>query len=245
MRTLVKDLVGFTVAAIVALLLACGLAFGQSVTLPAEVKGAPGSWVIIAPEKVDGGKPKWRIDAGLQEVRLDLLLPPETLATLRGKVVTATKPGRYKVEAWNAKGDVASDIATVWVVIGEPGPDPKPPDPDPKPPDPKPVVPVGFRVLLIHEAQDKSPSHFDARSVKQYLDAKTVKDAGHPSWRRLDKDQTGANLPTELRLLWEAAKPKVTSLPAVVIAVNSQVTIHALPADEAGLMALLRSKGGE
>jgi hypothetical protein len=113
-----------------------GSALGQSVTLPPEVKGGVGAWIIIAPEKIDGGKPRWRIDPGLQEVRLDLLLPPEQIAMLRGKVVTANKAGRFKIEAWNAKADAASDISTCWVVIGEPvpvPPDPKPPNPNPEP----------------------------------------------------------------------------------------------------------------
>ena len=81
--------------------------------------------------------------------------------------------------------------------------------------------------------------------TERALDAACAGAADKFAWRRLDKDQTGANLPNELRLLWEAAKPKITTLPAVVIAVNEQVTIHPLPADEAGLLALLRSKGGE
>jgi hypothetical protein len=111
------------------------LVTAQSITLPSEVKGSRGAWIIIAPEKVDGGKPKWRLDPGLQEVRLDLLLPPEVLAQLRGKVVTASENGRYRVEAWNAKADVASEIATCWVIVNG-GPTPPPPPPPPPPSDP-------------------------------------------------------------------------------------------------------------
>ena len=110
-------------------------AFGQSVTLPAEIKGAVGAWIIVAPTKIDGGTPRWRIDDGLQEVRLDLLLPPEMLKQLKGKVVTSNVPGKYRIECWNAKGDAASEIATCWVTIGTPGPTPPTPDPPPAPVD--------------------------------------------------------------------------------------------------------------
>lgn len=126
------------------------LAYGQSVTLPIEVKGAVGAWIIIAPEKIDGGTPKWRIDPGLQEVRLDLLLPPEMLKQLKGKVVTANQAGKYKIECWNAKADQASDIATCWIVIGNPTPVPPGPGPGPIPVD-DPIV----KAWLLETATDK------------------------------------------------------------------------------------------
>ncbi len=117
-----------TASALLACLLLAAPAQAQKVTLPAEVKAGVGAWVIVAPESLEGGKPKWRADPGLQEVRLDLLLPPETLAQLKGKVYTSPTAGRFRVEAWNAKGDVASEISTCWVVVGEPAP-PVPPVP--------------------------------------------------------------------------------------------------------------------
>lgn len=250
-----------------ALFFAC-IACGQSVILPAKVEGGVGVWIVVAPDKLaaEFTLVKWRTSPGLTEVPIDRIFPG---TKPQAKVYQAVKAGRYKVEAW-VDGDaklpldrssmlailqdrtlsdavkveqssaLLQGISACTVVVGEPGP-----DPGPKPIDPPIPAPQGFRVLLIHEAQEKSPAFFDGRAVKMYLDSKCVKDGTHPSWRRLDKDQTGANLPAELRLLWEAAKSKVTTLPAVVIAVNSQVTIHALPADEAGLLALLRSKGGE
>lgn len=100
----------------------------QEVKMSPTVKGSPGTWIIVAPLSVDGGKVKWRLDPGLEEVRLDLLLPPEFIAQMKGKVVTSQKAGTYKVEAWNAKGDVASDIAVCVVVVGG-GAAPDPPTP--------------------------------------------------------------------------------------------------------------------
>lgn len=136
------------------------MASAQSVTLPAEIKGGVGAWVIVAPEKVDGGAPKWRLDPGLQEVRLDLLLPPEVLGKLKGKVVTAQAPGRYKIESWNAKGDVASEIAICWVVIQGSGPEPpKPPPPEPVPPDPMPVPKTdALSIVAVWESADSTPA---------------------------------------------------------------------------------------
>lgn len=254
--------------AIVAVLAFACTACAQSVLLPAKAEGGVNEWVIVAPSKltVDFNLVNWRASPGLTEVPIHILFPG---AKPNGKVYRSSKPGRYKVEAWveaDAKlpldrsavlailqdrtlsdvtkvenaASLLQGISACAVTIGEPGP-----DPGPKPPEPLPPVPVGFRVLLVHEAQTPSPAFFDGRAVKTYLDAKTVKDGTHPSWRRIDQNLTGANLPTDLRLLWEAAKPKITTLPAVVIAVNTQVTIHPLPADEAGLLQLLRSKGGE
>src|SRR5262245_12215830 len=81
-----------------ALLLLASAVGGQEVKLPAELVGAPGAWVIVAPQIVSGGKPKWRWDPQLQEVRLDALFPPEMASQATGKVFTSTKPGRYFVE---------------------------------------------------------------------------------------------------------------------------------------------------
>lgn len=133
---------------------------------------------------------------------------------------------------------VAAKTLQITFTVGEVVP-PKPVEP------PKPINPVGFRVLLVHEAQEAAPTFFDSRNVKLYLDAKTVKDGSQPSWRRIDKDNPGLNLPKDLRLMWEAARPKVTNYPSVVIAVNGDVTIHELPKDEAAMIQLLKSKGGE
>lgn len=97
-------------------------AAAPTVTLPVEIRGSVGAWIIVAPELVDGGKPRWRFDDGLQEVRLDLLFPTDLVSQAKGKVFTAAAAGRFKVEAWNAKGDVASDITTCWIVVGSPTP---------------------------------------------------------------------------------------------------------------------------
>jgi len=131
-----------------------GSTSAQTVTLPVEIKGTRGAWIIVTP-KVDGGTPKWRVDSRLQEVDLTQLLPPESLAKIKGKVFTAAVEGRFKVEVWCAKADGVSDIATTWIVVGNG----KPVTTDPvKPPPaaPAPISAPGFRVLIVEEAQNRA-----------------------------------------------------------------------------------------
>lgn len=225
------------------LLLCClaASAGAQTVTLPAEIRGGTGSWVIVAPEAVDGGTVKWRIDAGLQEVRLDLLLPPETIAKLRGKVLTALVAGRYRVEAWTAKGDVPSDIATCWVVIGQPGPTPPdPPNPEPDPPDP---TPSGLRsVMLIHESAEKTPAW--AITINQL---RTGAQAKYLSDRKTRLDiLDDESLAGDAR--WTSILAGLT-LPAVIVTDSkTRVVVHkqAVPltatADE--ILAIIKTHGG-
>ena len=106
-----------------ALLLIPSLASAQSVSLPAQVKGDAQAWVHVKPVKVDGGPVKWRIDPELEEILPETFLPPEAAKLFVGKLVKGG-PGKYRVEAWNAKGNLASDIATCWVVIGKGEPQP-------------------------------------------------------------------------------------------------------------------------
>lgn len=161
---------------------------GQSVTLPLTTMGVPGQWIVLAPLQVDGGPVRWRFDPALQEVNLGQLLPDEMVAKLKGKVVSATAPGRYKYEAWNAKGDVASDIAVGWVVILGPTPPPVPPSP-PVPPEPKPPPPSpspfplpGFRTLVVYEEiggvallSKAQTNELLGEELHKYLNAKCVK----------------------------------------------------------------------
>lgn len=134
------------------------------------------------------------------------------------------------------------------LVVGKlPDPEPRPPpDPGPKP-DP---MPTGFRVLLIHESgaamTPAQTAAFYSGRVEEYLRRKTVATDGTQGWRRWDKDADfapGAS-PT-FKQLWEAVKPKLATLPAVVIVVNEKATVHPLPATEADLLKLLKASGGE
>lgn len=190
-------------------------ASGQKVVLPAEVKGDPGAWIVIVPESKDGGEVRWKVGKGLTLVPIDRLFPGQKAA---GIVVQAGK-GQYEVWAWNAKGDVASELAVCKVIVGDaptpPDPGPQPPGPQPpqppgpnppgpQPPSPDPPAPIpadGFRVLFVVERADlpRYPREVmnvmgDTRKVIPYMNAKCVKGPdGTPEWRQWDKDDpTGA-----------------------------------------------------
>ena len=228
-------------------LLLPAMTLAQEVKLPAEIQGGIGAWIIVAPEIVSGGKPKYRIDPGLTDVRLDLLFPPEVATQSRGKVVASNVAGRFKVECWNAKGDVASDIATCWVVVGSPPPQPGPTPVNPPQPAPLP----GLRVLILEET---SPSTLLPRQqsiairslqVRAYLDSKALKGpGGHPEWRNLDPDSPVTNLSKEWQDLRARTNP--ASLPWVVIADSSGGVVFEgpYPETEADALALFKKYGG-
>jgi hypothetical protein len=106
-------------SALLSILLLTVPSFAQSVKLPESVSGLPGEWIVI-PYTVDGGKPQFRLSEGLTEVNIAALLGPDATKNLSGRVVKAQVGGRYYVEAWNAKGDVASPITTCVVNVGSP-----------------------------------------------------------------------------------------------------------------------------
>lgn len=210
------------------LLLAMPLAASaQSVTLPKEVRGAVGSWLIVAPEAIDGGAPEWEWDERLQLVPLDLLLPPEFIAKLKGKVFTATTAGRYQVVAWNAKGDKASKLSRCVVVVGEPGPTPPPgPGPTPPPPgptpSPAPIPEPGFRVLIVYETADLAkmlPGQLAAlhsQELRTWLNETCVKgpDGKTAEWRVWDQNIDV----TKAEPVWSAAmKRPRASVPWLVV----------------------------
>lgn len=224
------------------LLLVPMLGMGQEVRLPSEVSAVPGQWIVVAPEIVSGGKAKFRLDAGLEEVRLDILFPPDVAIQARGKVLSASKPGLYKVECWNAKGDVPSDIATCWVhVLGTPPEVDPAPTPKPKPDvvTPPPVVAGPRTVLIVRESATDSPSDarmfasLQAGQAHQYLKSK-----GHSAYVLDDDDPLGAK--------WVAALG--IALPAAAILDDKGVVVfkfslaNGATADE--LLAVLKSKGG-
>ena len=95
--------------------------------LPVEVKGEPATFIRIA-ANTDCKELRWfSPDPGLAVFPVDLLKNSLTA------VVTSARPGRYRLYAYGAKGDVPSEVAIVVVVIGDTPPTPIPPGPDPGP----------------------------------------------------------------------------------------------------------------
>jgi hypothetical protein len=242
------------VFAAVAMFVATGLAPAQSVKLPAEVRGAVGAWIIVAPESLDGGVPEWEWDSRLQLVPLDLLLPPEFIKQLKGKVFTATTPGRYTVMAWNAKGDRASKLSRCVVIVGDPGPVPPvppPPGPGPTPPvppgptpSPAPIPEAGFRVLVVYETADLSKlppgqlAGLHSKELRDWLDQTCVKgpDGKTAEWRIWDQN---IDL-TKAEPIWQAAmKRPRASLPWVVVSNGKAGFEGPLPKSGKEIMELL------
>lgn len=132
-----------------ALLLALSLAastWGQSVKLPAEVKGEPGAFVRVAAETDCTALQWYALDPGLN------LFPVDLLKDTRTAVVTAGKAGRYRLLSYGAKGDKASAPAVCVVVVGEP----PPPEPGPGPgpgPAPGPADPLTKSLQAAYDTE--------------------------------------------------------------------------------------------
>ena len=136
-------------------------------------------------------------------------------------------------------------------------PPPKPVDPkvDPKPVDPPaPVVASGLRVLFVYENEDNlSKEQYNilySTKIIAYLNAKCAKnDKGRPEWRKWDQNidrQDGLKKESALwQQLWKDTKPKLGTLPQVVI-VNDQTGVtKSWPATEDAMLELLQQYGGK
>ena len=204
--------------------------WAQEVKLPAEIKGKPGEFVVISATTTDPQVKWFGIDAGLN------LFPAQLLKDSKTAVVTALVPGRYRVLAVSAKGDMPSEFAECLVVIGDAPPVvviPVPPGPDPTPP-PAPVSgPRG--VLLVRESAAQSSKLADlVRDLRNptTVEFKYLKEHGH-SFYVFDPDQLGdaktrwglAELPLpvvviydkDLKALIKQSIPADTSNPTVVL----------------------------
>ena len=229
-------------------LLLLSTASAQELKLPVEIKIAkPGSWFIVAPEVVSGGQPKWRVDTGLEEQRLDALfeLPPGFVQ--KGKIFSGDS-GRYKIEVWNAKGDVPSDIYVCWVTIG-PAVPPPPPGPGP---DPTPVpTPAGLRtVLIFHETGSKTPAWTSAQNLlrsgpaNDYLASK-----GHTLYI-LDEDSLGGDgKPSPIITKWQPtlqglARPVMVIYDNTTKAVVHKQSLPAATVTATQVVDILKAHGG-
>lgn len=234
-------------SALLLLSLPTGLALGQSVTLPKEVRGEPGAWIVVVPEKKDGGRVKWRVGPGLSRVPIDQLFPGQESAG----VVVQGQRGTYEVWAWCAKGDVASELAVCRVVIGDVPPVPPGPVP-PVPPGPVPPIPGdGLAVLIVYESAElaKLPEAqrgviFGA-TVRDYLNRKCAPDPAVASWKRFriwDKD---LDLAAEHQLWRDAMARPRKSVPWIVVSNGKAGFEGPLPATVDEAMKLLRQFGGD
>lgn len=99
----------------IALVLAC---FAQ-LTLPAEIRGEPGTFITISADTKGAIVRYVPLDAGLQ------VFPAHLLADKKSTVVLSLTPGRYRVLGYTAVDGNPTEPAVVSVVIGD---RPTPPD---------------------------------------------------------------------------------------------------------------------
>jgi hypothetical protein len=167
----------------------------------------------------------------------------------------ARNPGKLIVQVWaNGKnGDSPNIIDTIEIEVEPDKPEPpKPPLPDPDPPKPDPPVdpkPAIFRVLFIHENDEKLTQAqllvLNSTKMAGYLDGKTTKDGNRSGWRRWDKDINVTRESQAWQAIWSSVKPKIGELPQVAIIVDKRIDIHPLPETEAKALELLEKYGGK
>jgi hypothetical protein len=101
---------------------------GQNIEMPATFTGAPGQFIAIRPIKTDGKIVQYfPLDNGLS------VFPAALLNDTTATVVTAVKPGKYRLLAYTALADKPSLPVIVTVVVGDGNPEPIPPIPVPTP----------------------------------------------------------------------------------------------------------------
>lgn len=106
---------------------------GQSVELPATIRAQPGTFVLVKPVRLEGGKAVryFTPDAGLSTFPNELLNDPTCT------VLVAAREGQYRVFAVTASGDKISPVSQSIIIVGD-GINPDPQPPQPRPPQPKP-----------------------------------------------------------------------------------------------------------
>lgn len=202
------------------------------VSLPAEVKGAPGE-LIQVPSDTPGKSVRWvALDAGLS------LIPAELLKDSHTAVVSAARAGRYRLLAYTAADDEPSAPALTVVVVGE-----APPTPPPPPPPPPPVAKTCW-VVVVEETADAAATrgtYFADKNLRAYLTARQW------HWRAADKDvvdRTGRP-PADLKPYLDMAKGKALPLYWVVDEAGRVRSSGPLPATPADLLQALKSIGGD
>ena len=129
-----------------ALLFAASCLIGDvPLTLPKEIKGKSGEFVVIRAETACPVVRFVILDAGPN------LFPADLLKDEKVCVLLTLKPGTYRVLAYTAKGDVPSLPVIVSVIIEGETPPPPPPTP------PQPVDPLAERFQTAYAA-DKEPA---------------------------------------------------------------------------------------
>ena len=154
-------------------------AAGPAVSLPPTVAGEPGDFVVVKAETTSPVVQWFSIDKELR------LFPIEMLRDTKAAVVIGRTPGRFRLLAWVAEGNIPSPAAVCVVVIGEPGPGPGPP-PLPLPVPPEPPIPPEpsdpFRnVLQAAFSADTTPDKGNSKGLLAVLFRQAATTAKDPA----------------------------------------------------------------
>jgi hypothetical protein len=167
--------------------------FCQRVELPPTIRADIGQFITVRPISVDGGTVEYYpLDPGLS------VFPSSLLTDKTALVFTVYQPGRYRIMAYTAKGNVPSPPSITTIVVGggpgpNPGPSPgprpdhgpdkpdfgpdKPPQPVPPPPPPPPPPPADITEDPLYQAFESIAGGLQEpnqkRSLTQYGNAWT------------------------------------------------------------------------
>jgi len=183
-------------------------------SLPAEARGRASAFIRVAAE-TDCKAVRWMaLDEGLE------VFPPELLKDSRTAVVIASRPGRYRLLAYAARGDEPSEPAVCLVVVGDP-PLPVPPPAPPAPPDD--ALAAAFRAAAALD-RDEGKADLLGRlaAVYRQAGAETSSRAEVPTWGVL------------LSVVAEAARMRVGDPASVLKETRRAVSLHlksVLPAE--------------
>ncbi len=197
---------------------------------------------------------------------------PKTLKkkTYQGKYlyqIEAVKSGACEILILPAKIEIQKD--TTWLTLDDEKkvirrsivvdvpltPTPVPPTPNPVDPvtpvdPPQPVVVTSFRVIFVYETGSPMTAAQNGAmlgiAVQDYLVANTTPEGGLAGFRRFDKDtSTTSNDQATMLALWAAVKPKLTTVPCMVVEVNGQAKILPFPANQTDCLATLKKYHGD
>lgn len=226
---------------------------------------APGRFV---PLSVAAGKPALLLgnDAGLLEV---FGLPKgHSIIGIRFDEPAGAKAKRYTFPSGDVTIAIAGDtggtvnltsvvngvtVADAPTVAGKmvltlTGSKPPPGPVDPVDPVKPPVVVSTFRVIFVTESAQSLTAFQNAvcgaKAVREYLNAKCTKESDWPGWRNYDPQTTAAAEHPSVKAVWDAAKPKITKVPCMVVQVNDKIDILDFPANAADALATLKKYGG-
>ena len=163
---------------------------GPAIVLPAEVSARPGRFVLLKAE-TEGKLVRWVMASD----DADLIPFPDGKTAL----FVSPTPGKYRVFAWTAAGDVPSEAAHCVIVVG----------PAPKPPSPLDPLAAEFRKLAAEDPSPEKIAHL-AQLAAVYREAK--KYADHPDVR------TVAELATRIRTAASSLLP-----PEALVAVRKRI----------------------